>query len=503
MINNKKRVTLNRRASSLLLDYQAMLPNSNKDEVKEQMINSGSDTLTNEYTRQLVESALSLPSSVKISTKPANETITKLTAAATVSQQQQDNKLIQLPTRLKSSLRTPKSASAPCSPTTGLKSVQFSKNNLEDICLFRKAQTPLAISQRNIFWANEDEEEEDSSSSSSSSSSSEEESEPIKTLHYANWPTRLSDIIDKKTKVIRIEKSTIRLMTDLIVGKVLVRNIDYHKTVTIRYTFDFWETIDNVGARFHQQDDHKNNISSNNGGSGSNNSYDVFSFKIKLPPNATTLYFAVHYKVGAQEYWDNNDGRNYEVQIKTTPAKSNKKTKKKTKSIKKKEDSFIDQDHTKEDGLKARYDFSQSINLAKNNVFDINTGSSKLLHKRSNSSITNNKPKASSDNNSTSPISTPSANNITSISPTTNNSIIPSSLPASSSISSNASNASVAMPIPMRRRSSSSPTGLSCHSPLTSSPTFMDLNSQSYLELVNKYCFYSTSPSRSPMSING
>lgn len=487
MINNKKRVALNRRPSSLLLDYQAMLPSSNKDEVKEQVINSESDTLTNEYTRQLVESALSLPSSVKISTKPANETITKLTAAATtVSQQQQDNKLIQLPARLKSSLRTPKSASAPCSPTTGLKSVQFSKNNLEDICLFRKAQTPLAISQRNIFWANEDEEEEedDSSSSSSSSSnssgSSEEETEPIKTLHYANWPTRLSDIIDKKTKVIRIEKNTIRLMTDLIVGKVLVRNIDYHKTVTIRYTFDFWETVDNVDARFHQQDDHKNN-----------NSYDVFSFKIKLPPNATTLYFAVHYKVGAQEYWDNNDGRNYEVQIKTTPAKSNKKTKKKTKSIKKKkqEDSFIDQDHTKEDGLKARYDFSQSINLAKNNMFDINSGSSsKLLHKRSNSY---NKPKASSSNST-----------IASISPATNNSIIPSS---SSSSSLPTASSTIAMPIPMRRsRSSSSPTGLSCHSPLTSSsPTFMDLNSQSYLELVNKYCFYSTSPSRSPMSING
>ncbi|CAO3638128.1 unnamed protein product [Mucor hiemalis] len=498
MINNKKRVTLNRRASSLLLDYQAMLPTPNKDEVKEQVINNG-DTLTNEYTRQLVESALSLPSSVKISTKPANETITKLTAAATVPQQQQSdiNKLIQLPSRLKSSLRTPKSASAPCSPTTGLKSVQFSKNNLEDICLFRKAQTPLAISQRNIFWANEDEEEEDSSSSSSSSSS-EEETEPIKTLHYANWPTRLSDIIDKKTKVIRIEKSTIRLMTDLIVGKVLVRNIDYHKTVTIRYTFDFWETIDNVGARFHQQDDHKSNTSGSN---NNNNSYDVFSFKIKLPPNATTLYFAVHYKVGTQDYWDNNDGRNYEVQIKTTTAKSTKKQHKKktaTKSIEKKEDNFIDQDHTKEDGLKARYDFSQSINLAKNNVFDINTGNSKLLHKRSNSSITNNKPKAS--NNNTSSISTSAANNITSIPPTTNNSIIPSSLPTIPSVS---STASVAMPIPMRRRSSSSPTGLSCHSPLTSSPTFMDLNSQSYLELVNKYCFYSTSPSRSPMSING
>jgi len=74
----------------------------------------------------------------------------------------------------------------------------------------------------------------------------------------------------------------------------------------------------------------------------------------------------------------------------------------------------------------------------------------------------------------------------------------------------------LAMPIPIspssrRPRSSSSPTAsyhspsptASCHSPLASSPSFMDLNSQSYMDLVNKYCFYSTSPSRSPMSING
>lgn len=411
-MNNKKRVTLNKKTSSLLLDYQAMMATE-----------SETNKATNEYTHQLVASALSLPSSVKITTKA--------TAAQT-------DRRIELPTLLKSSLRTPRSASAPCSPTTGLKSVHFNKNNLEDVCLFRKAQTPLAISQKTIFWGTEDED-----SSSSSSSSSEDEQEPVKTLVYVNWPTRLSDIIDKKTKLIRIEKNAIRLIDDVMVGKIQVRNIDYHKTVTIRYTFDFWETIDNIGANYNQQDDHKNNT------------YDVFSFKINVPTNATTMYFAVNYKVGTTEHWDNNDSRNYEIQI-TSKKSSTKKV----------------NASAKEDGLKARYDFGQSIHQAKNNI--VLSPTSMDTHRQS-------VARAKTFIPSTSISATPAA-----ITPTS--ALIPLSAKA--------------MPIPVRRRSSS-PTGLSCHSPLASSPTFMDLNSQSYLELVNKYCFYSTSPSRSPMSING
>ncbi|KAI9334321.1 putative phosphatase regulatory subunit-domain-containing protein [Pilaira anomala] len=404
MLNNKKRVTLNRRSSSLLLDYQAMVPTFDRKE--------SHGIVTNEYTRQLVASALSLPASVQIRTTspspPPQQQQATVAAAAAAPAKQQPKEKIQLPRSLKSSLRTPRSASAPCSPTTGLKSVHFNKDNLEDVCLFRKAQTPLAISQKNIFWAQEDEEEDSSSRK--------------KTLSYPNWPTRLSDIIDKKTKVIRIEKGSIRLEeNEQMYGKILVRNLDYHKTVTIRYSFDFWETMDNCEARYHQQDDHKNNA------------YDVFSFKIKVPKEATTLYFAVNYKVGSKEFWDNNQGRNYEVRIQSNVSKK--------KILKKKAES-------KEEGLKARYDFGQSIHQA---IID----DKKPLQQQQ-------------------------------------------QLKASNTI-----------PIPRRNKSnsstssSSSPTGLSCHSPLASSPTFMDLNSQSYLDLVNKYCFYSTSPSRSPMSING
>jgi hypothetical protein len=287
---------------------------------------------------------------------------------------------------LKPSLRSVNSAS--CTP----KSVHFDQNNLENICLFKKAQTPSSIQQRGVFWADEDDE------GSCTDSSDKEEEEIVRELVYTNWPNRLADILNKKNKIIRVEKSHFRLAENTMIGKVFVKNLDYHKTVMIRYTFDFWETYGNVQASFCQH--HK--------------IYDVFSFHIDpIPQTCSTVYFAICYRVGDnQEYWDNNNGKNYEIQI----VNNKKKV-------------------PKEEEFCARYDFGQSIHQAKK-------------------------------------------------------------LPTE------------AMPIPRRRSVptrdaylSSSPT---CHSPLSSSPSsLVELNSQSYRDLVNKYCFYSTSPTRSPMSING
>lgn len=472
MINNssKKRVTLNRRNSSLLLDYQVMVSSASSGAVTTETQTSATTTttplVTNEYTRQLVASALSLPSSsVNITTT----TTTTSTTAAEVK----DNKKIELPLLLKSSLKsTNKSASAPCSPTIGIKSVKFNTHQLEEICLFRKAQTPLAISQKNIFWGQEQDDEEDSSNEESEEDEQEqEETKPIKSLVYANWPTRLSDILDKKNKVIRIEKNTIKLEQDEIIGKILVKNLDYHKTVTIRYTFDFWETIDNISAKYHPTQQQ------------SNSNYDVFTFKLKLPLNATNLYFAVNYKVGRQEFWDNNDGRNYEIQINTVDTSLSKK--KSGGSVV--SNSTNKTENEDKNNLKSRYDFSTSIHQAKTSTTNNEPTSSSYLkqHKKSNSTSTI----ISRLPNTTSPAISPSS------SFKTNNTFIPAS-------STTQTTTTIAMPIPIKRTSSSSPTGLSCHSPIASSP-IMDLNSSSYLELVNKYCFYSTSPSRSPMSIGG
>lgn len=394
-----------------------------------------------DYTRQLVASALSLPSSAQIETKVSTQLPPSPPSSISTPQQKQGADKIDLPQfRLKSSLKNPKSASAPCSPTIGLKSVRFHSTNLEDICLFRKAQTPLAISQKSIFWADDD----DDCDSTSSNSSSDEEEQPIKkAIKCSNWPTRLSDIIDRKNKIIRVDKNTIRFQDDdFIVGKVSVRNLNYHKTVIIRYTFDYWESVDNIQATY-QESSQKN---------------DVFAFKIRVPANAATLYFAINYKVGSEDHWDNNDGRNYQVDISLSkPSNSNKKS---SKSQVKSTSDLLPQPTSltaSQDTLKSRYDFSQAKNII---------------------------PQTTSATQAQAQTQTQTSS-------------------SSASQPSSTIKQTFAMPIPIRRTVSSSPTGLSCHSPLASSPSFMDLNSQSYMELVNKYCFYSTSPSRSPMSING
>ncbi|KAK4512525.1 erg24, C-14 sterol reductase [Mucor velutinosus] len=438
MINNRKRVSLNRRSSSLSLDYNAILRQDIQGQ--EQQLQE-----PNDYTRQLVASALSLPSSVQIETRVSTQLPPSPPSSISSPQQKHGADKIDLPQfRLKSSLKNPKSASAPCSPTIGLKSVRFHTTNLEDICLFRKAQTPLAISQKSIFWANDD--EDDSDSTSSSSGSSDEEEQPIKkSIKCSNWPTRLSDIIDRKNKIIRVDKNTMRLQDDdFIVGKVSVRNLNYHKTVMIRYTFDYWESVDNIQATY-QESSQKN---------------DIFAFKIHVPANAATLYFAINYKVGSEDYWDNNDGRNYQVDI--SLSKPNNTNKKSSKS-QVKSTSDLPQPTSlaaSQDTLKSRYDFSQAKNIIPQTSATQAQAQTQTQTSSSSSSSSASQP-----------------------SPTIKQTF--------------------AMPIPIRRTVSSSPTGLSCHSPLASSPSFMDLNSQSYMELVNKYCFYSTSPSRSPMSING
>ncbi|KAI9469665.1 MAG: putative phosphatase regulatory subunit-domain-containing protein [Benjaminiella poitrasii] len=452
---SKRRVALNKKPSSLLLDYQSMNNNNNnKAEQEENLaaVTAAADTSSsdapNEYTRQLVANALSLSKEDIITSPKTTDKQKTITLPPPLSS---------LPL-LKPSLKTSRSASAPCSPTSGIKSVHFNNHNLEDICLFRKAQTPLSVNRKkSVFWAN------DSSGSSSDSSEEEEtsdEEDEETTLVCVNWPTRLADIIDRKNKVIRVDKNLIKYSDGAIIGKLSVRNLSYQKTVTIRYSFDFWKTTGNLEATF----------------SESHKVYDVFTFRIQIPSNASTFYFAVNYKVGSGEFWENNDGRNYEIKV-VTNTKRTSTTKKKiiqsdlndmilSHQKKKKKKLLLSpaaatsSSNIKEDknGLKSRYDFGQSIHQAKKD-----TNSNSMIPTNN---TTQQQRKLTSTTSFTAPIPILSPSPLTS------------------------------------RRQTSSSTSPICHSPISGSPSLVDLNSQSYTELVNKYCFYSTSPSRSPMSIN-
>jgi len=87
-----------------------------------------------------------------------------------------------------------------------------------------------------------------------------------------------------------------------IIGTVIVKNISFAKDVTVRYTMNKWKTFHDVWA------DYVNQIE---GGKE-----DRFQFRIYLLHNieaGSELEFAVRFRAGQLEYWDNNTDRNYRV----------------------------------------------------------------------------------------------------------------------------------------------------------------------------------------------
>ena len=83
-------------------------------------------------------------------------------------------------------------------------------------------------------------------------------------------------------------------------GYVRVLNVAFRKEVTIRFTFDRWETFRDIWADY---------FSSSRSGMT-----DQFLFRIPLPSilnNGTRIEFAVRYTVNGRHYWDNNLQQNY------------------------------------------------------------------------------------------------------------------------------------------------------------------------------------------------
>lgn len=78
-------------------------------------------------------------------------------------------------------------------------------------------------------------------------------------------------------------------------GIVRVFNLAYSKEVNIRWTHDRWRTSHETSSVF----------CSNDG--------DTDRFAFELPINGDDVSFAIRYRVGGEEYWDNNRGADYTV----------------------------------------------------------------------------------------------------------------------------------------------------------------------------------------------
>ncbi|XP_060802530.1 glycogen-binding subunit 76A isoform X2 [Amyelois transitella] len=82
-------------------------------------------------------------------------------------------------------------------------------------------------------------------------------------------------------------------------GSVRVRNLDFHKTVHIRYTLNRWQTYTDLQATYVQ---------------GSCDGYsDRFQFVLYAPTivSGQRLEIAVRFQCKGQQFWDNNSGANY------------------------------------------------------------------------------------------------------------------------------------------------------------------------------------------------
>ncbi|XP_038226162.1 protein phosphatase 1 regulatory subunit 3D [Dermochelys coriacea] len=88
-------------------------------------------------------------------------------------------------------------------------------------------------------------------------------------------------------------------------GTIKVLNVAFEKQVFVRYTFNQWKSMHEVCAHWHSSNPEED-------GKGQ---ADVFTFFLPMPPFllqlCSVVQFAVRYCVNGQEYWDNNQGKNY------------------------------------------------------------------------------------------------------------------------------------------------------------------------------------------------
>lgn len=111
----------------------------------------------------------------------------------------------------------------------------------------------------------------------------------------------------RKAQPVRLEKVWLSPDQKSLLGSVMVANLAFHKTVVCRFTLDYWKTTSEVGAEF------SHDIRAN----AADSDHDRFTFSIKLSDLAhlesKTLYFCIRYNVLGQEFWDNNNGTNFQV----------------------------------------------------------------------------------------------------------------------------------------------------------------------------------------------
>ena len=187
-------------------------------------------------------------------------------------------------------------SSMPGTPTYG-KAVHFD-NHLEHVRTFLQVDRPLAVS-----------------AGSSPVETYESDSEfPFTNAPRAprfEWQISLPNFPSQRPEKagvpVRMEKIYLSADNKSLLGLVAVQNLAFHKLVLARFTFDHWQTTSEVKADY-SNDARRRQLK---------DGFDRFVFNIKITEQAhlerKTMFICIRYSVNGQDFWDNNGSMNYQV----------------------------------------------------------------------------------------------------------------------------------------------------------------------------------------------
>ena len=127
------------------------------------------------------------------------------------------------------------------------------------------------------------------------------------------WEIRLTNFpretAERMSLPVRVEKVYLSTDNKALIGSVAVANLSFHKLVVARFTLDYWKTTSEVVAEYSNDVRRKQ----------TNDGLDRFNFNIKIGDQANletkALFFCVRYNVNGQEFWDSNNNMNYQVEF--------------------------------------------------------------------------------------------------------------------------------------------------------------------------------------------
>jgi hypothetical protein len=160
----------------------------------------------------------------------------------------------------------------PLNRTQSHKNIRFA--GIKNICVFKSSDSPSRISSSKRYF---------------------QSSDPVWTME-----SNFNGFFGFFGNAVALE--SLLIMQNQIVGNILVKNLSYSKQVILWYTIDDWKNVLKLDCNF------ETSVSAG---------IDRFVFKIdKSTTSIHKMDFCIKYIVNNTEYWDNNHGRNYQVNLK-------------------------------------------------------------------------------------------------------------------------------------------------------------------------------------------